>query len=61
MRIKITIEVELEQELDVVSEDGKLWFENEVLIGNGSLLLHSNEVGDTIGTVKSVKNIQWIK
>lgn len=27
---------------------------------NGSLILHSNEIGDSVGTVKSVKNIKYL-
>jgi hypothetical protein len=42
------------------TEDEKHWFENEVLVGNGTLILHSNEVGDEVGIVTSVKNIQYM-
>ena len=42
------------------SEDEKLWMENEILVGDGTLLLHSNEIGDTIGEVKKVSNVQWL-
>jgi hypothetical protein len=34
--------------------------ENEILVGDGTLLLHSNEIGDTIGEVKKVSNVQWL-
>lgn len=60
MRIKLTIEVELEEGYGT-EEDAKLWLENEILVGDGTLLIHSNEIGDTVGTVKSVKNIQYLK
>ncbi len=59
MRIKLTIELELEEGYGT-EEDAKLCLENEILVGDGTLLLHSNEVGDTVGTVKSVKNIQYL-
>ena len=60
MKIKMTIEVQVEDGIYGNSEDEKLWMENEILVGDGNLLLHSNEIGDTIGEIKSVKNIQWI-
>ena len=59
MRIKLTIEVELEEGFGM-SPDEMLWFENEVLCGDGSLILHSNEIGDNVGVVKSVKGIKYL-
>lgn len=53
MKIKLTIEVELEDAFNLADEEEKIWFENEVLTGNGTLILHSNEIGDTVGVVKS--------
>ena len=41
-------------------EEEKMWFENEVLIGDGTLMLHSNEIGDTVGIVKKVSNVQYV-
>jgi hypothetical protein len=61
MRIRLTIEVEVEDVFSFNEEDEKLWFENEVLIGDGSLMLHSNEIGDCVGTIKKVKNLQYLK
>lgn len=58
MKVKMTIEVEVDNSFGE-SEDEKLWLENEVLIGNRSLFLHSNEIGDTIGEVSKVSNIVW--
>jgi len=59
MRIKMTIEVEIEDSFNSMDEEEKMWFENEVLIGDGTLMLHSNEIGDTIGIVKKVSNVQY--
>jgi len=59
--LKLTIEVRLDDYVYANSEEEMLWMENEILVGDGNLLLHSNEVGDTIGEVKKVSNIQWIK
>lgn len=65
MRIKLTIEIEVDELMynDIFgsTEEEKQWFENEILSGNGDLLLHSNEIGDTIGVVKKVSNIKYIK
>lgn len=61
MNLKITIEVKLDDSVYGNSEDEKLWMENEILVGDGSLSLHSNEIGDTLGEIKKVTNIQWIE
>ena len=60
MILKLTIEVKLDDDVYGNSEEEKLWMENEILIGDGTLLLHSNEIGDTIGEVKKVSNVQWL-
>ena len=60
MKIKMTIIVELDDELYSDSEDEKLWLENEILVGDGNLILHSNDVGDEVGVVRSVKKIQYL-
>jgi len=59
MKIRLTIEVELEEGYGDLEEE-LLWLENEILVGDGSLILHSNEVGDSVGVVKSVKNIKYL-
>ncbi len=60
MKIKITIEVEIEGAFNLTDDEERIWFENEVLIGDGTLLLHNNDIGDTVGVVKKVSNIQYI-
>lgn len=57
MKIKITIEVDIEDSFNLEDEEEKLWFENEIMVGNGSLTIHSDEIGDIIGTVKKISNI----
>jgi hypothetical protein len=59
MKLRITIDIELANAY-TLDEDEKLWMENEILIGDGNLILHSNEIGDEIGVVKKVVNKQWI-
>ena len=58
----ITLEVELYYDDELHhsgdnDEEAKEWFFNEILFANDdSLFLHSNEIGDTIGTI-TVKRI----
>ena len=58
-RIRMTIEVVLEDAFLMSDEEEQMWFEKEVLSGNGSLILHSNEVGDYVGVVDSVSDIAY--
>jgi len=60
MILKLTIEVNLDDEVYNNSEDEKLWMENVILVGDGTLLLYSSEIRDTIGEVKKVSNVQWL-
>ena len=60
MKIKLKIEVEVEDTFNFKDEEEKMWFENEVLIGDGTLILHSNEIGDIVGVVKKVSNVQYV-
>ena len=54
----ITLTVELTYDPDLIHGDDKEaieWFENDILrqkAGPELLLLHSNEIGDTIGEIK---------
>lgn len=61
MKVKMTITFELSEHLygETLTEDQKLWLENEIFVGDGSLVLHSDEIGDEIGTVKLCRNIQF--
>ena len=61
MIIRMTIDVAVNENIYGFSEEEMLWLENEIFIGDGSLILHSNEIGDEIGPIKRVKNIQYIK
>lgn len=61
MKITMTIEVDIENWFSFEHDDERMWFENEVLIGDGTLILHSNEVGDTVGVIKKVSNIKYDK
>ena len=56
----MTIIVELDDNLYGSSEDEILWLENEIFVGDGNLYLHSNDIGDEVGVIKSVKNIKWL-
>ena len=61
MKVKMTITVELSEHLygEKLDEDQKLWLENIIFVGDGSLVLHSNEIGDEVGVVKLCRNIQF--
>ena len=60
MKVQMTIIVEIDDNVYSNSEDELLWLENEILVGDGSLILHSNEIGDEVGIVKSVKNVKYV-
>ena len=53
---KVLMTVELEYDADVVhgdDEEGKAWFFEEILSEEkGLLLLHSNEIGATVGKIR---------
>lgn len=59
MKVKLTIELEINEEVFENSEEQKLWIEKEILVCDGRLILHSNEIGDTLGEIKKVSNIKW--
>ena len=61
MKIKMTIELELYDAIFGNTEEELLWLENEILIGDRSMLIHSNEIGDYVGEITSVKNIQYLE
>lgn len=56
MKIELLIEVDLSSfAFDVKNEESIKYFKNNVLLNkteDGGLVLHSNEIGDEIGTVK---------
>ena len=56
MTVRLTLEIKLMD--DKLDEEEKLYYENEILIAN-TLEIHSNEIGDSLGTIKKVSNIQW--
>jgi len=59
MKIKMTITIELDESLYPNNEDVRMWLENEIFIPN-EMVLHSNEIGDEVGVIKSIKNIQYL-
>jgi len=58
MKIKLTIEVDYSK--DDIDDDHKHFLENEIFIGNGNLILHSNTLGDEVGKITLVENIQFL-
>lgn len=62
MKIQMTIEVTYEDSSNSKLDPEELeWFKNNILIGDGSLLLHSNEMGDLVGEVTDVRNVKFIQ
>ncbi len=63
MKIKCTIEFMLDEFIlgDDAEEMELAWFKDDVLTGNGTLILLSNEIGDEIGTIHSITNIEISK
>ena len=56
---RIRFEAELDYDGDLIcgdDEESKEWFLNQIL-GNqcGDLILHSNDVGDTVGTIRLIR------
>lgn len=52
---KLLLEIELEYPADDIHGDdaaARAWFFDKILGGYGDLWLHSNEIGDTIGSVE---------
>ena len=61
MKIEMKIVIELDSNLFGNTRQEILWLENEILIGNRSLIIHSNEIGDIVGEITSVKNIKYLE
>lgn len=60
MKVKLTITVEIPDNLYDFNDKSEVEFlMNTVLKEN--LLLHSNEIGDTVGSITEVENIQLCK
>jgi hypothetical protein len=56
---KIYLAIELEYDDEIMhgeSKEDQDWFVNKILIGEeGLLLLHSNEIGDSVGKVRGLR------
>jgi len=60
MKIEITLIIELDKNfINPNCKEEREWLFEEILIKKG-LLLHSNEIGDTIGNVIEVKNVKEV-
>ena len=61
MKARLTIEIDIDKSFfgDDEQED-KLFLENKILVGNGTLELHSDEVGDVVGFITKVSNIEYL-
>lgn len=59
MKVKLTIEVELEEAMTLFDDDERIWAENDVFTTDGSLVLWSNEIGDSVGSIINVEDLEW--
>lgn len=60
--IRMTIELEINNyAIDLTDKEECDWIRNEILVGNGKLILHSNEIGDYLGVISKVSNIVILK
>ena len=59
MKVKITLEIELDENLWGESEEDKKYIEDNVFITDGSLILHTNDIGYSVGEIKAVSEIKW--
>ncbi len=55
--IKMIVELTYDDEImHSDDKDGIDWFSSEILMGkNGSLLLHSSDIGDVIGSIEGIE------
>lgn len=61
MKVRMTIEIDLGNTfINHKDDEERIWAENEILIGNRELIVHSNEIGDYIGEVTKVSNLTWL-
>ena len=61
MKVRMTIELDLGNDfINHKDDEERMWAENEILIGNRELVVHSSEIGDYIGEVTKVSNLTWL-
>ena len=56
----MTIEIELDDAMEMRDDLERKWAEEDVLIGDGNLILNSKEIGDQVGIVTAVTGIKWL-
>ena len=61
MKLRMTILVDVDDAYGAFDEEEREWMESDVLSSKGELVLHSNEVGDEVGYISEVSNIEWIE
>lgn len=61
MKVLMMVEVDLGDSLfDPKDNEQRIWAENEILVGDKHLVMHSNDVGDYIGEVTKVIDLIWL-
>lgn len=60
--IQMTIEIEVDNDIyNLKDEQERLWLENVIFVGDGNLIVHSNDIGDAVGWVSKVTNVQYVE
>lgn len=57
MKAKLTITVDITNN-NILNEDELKWFKKNVLSNMGKLILHSNELGQEVGSVTYVEDVE---
>lgn len=58
----MTIEIKVDNDIyNLKDEQERLWLENEIFVGDGNLIVHSNDIGDTVGWVSKVTSVQYVE
>ncbi len=60
-KVKLTIIVDLDDNVYLLRNQEEVdWLFTEILSDRGTLILHSNDIGDTVGPVSKVENVHFV-
>ncbi len=51
MKFLLILELDVDEKVYGTDQDEVDWLCNDILLGDGGLILHSNEIGDEVGIV----------
>ena len=61
MKLKLTLEINLDKKLWGTTEEETKWLKKEVLNLKEGLFLHSNLIGDSVGEITKVSDVTFKK